>query len=245
MNKLGLIGYGKMGKLIEWLAPQFDCEIAAIIDPELGNEISDETLEQVDVCIEFSSPGAVFDNLQKITELKKNIVCGTTGWNSRLSDVKKLVSENQVGMIYGSNFSIGMNVFYSIVEHSAKLFDKTGVYDQFGLEIHHKYKVDSPSGTAKVLTDLILANSSVKKTAQFDRSERKISDEEFHFASIRAGEIPGIHLVGFDSPADTIELKHTAKNRTGLATGALKAANWIKQKKGLYNFSDVFESLIS
>ena len=137
-----------------------------------------------------------------------------------------------------------MNIFFKIVDYATKLTSKIQDYDIYGLEKHHMQKVDSPSGTAKILTDIVLKNSSIKDTAQFDKIDRKIKENEFHFASIRAGHIFGEHTIGLDSSADQITLSHQLKNRSGLAMGAILAAKWIAHKKGFYNFSEIFEDII-
>jgi len=146
--------------------------------------------------------------------------------------------------MYGSNFSLGMNLFYDIIRKTAAIMSKCSEYDVFGYEKHHFLKKDSPSGTARKICDIILEEMPTKKTAQFDKLERKILAEELHFASIRGGAVPGTHAVEFDSLADTIELKHTARNRNGFAMGALKAANWIADKKGVYQFETIFSELL-
>ncbi len=244
MIKLAIIGYGQMGKLIEQLAPKYNFEVISIIDPLLGNEISGETLSGAEVCVDFTTPDTAFTNIQKICELGKNMVVGTTGWLDKLEAVQQLVQQNKIGMVYGSNFSLGMNLFFQMVNSATKLMNKIENYDVFGLEFHHKKKKDSPSGTAKILSDIVLKNTDNKTSAQFEKLDRKIEKNEFHFGSVRAGNIPGTHLIGFDSAADTIELKHTARNREGLALGALKAAEWIAQRNGLYNFSEHFSEII-
>ena len=244
MIKLAIIGYGQMGKLIEQLASEHNFEVVSIIDPLLGNDISEESLSGAEVCIEFTTPDAAFTNIRKICELGKNLVVGTTGWLDKLNAVQKLIQQNKVGMVYGSNFSLGMNLFFQMVNSTTKLMNKIENYDVFGLELHHKKKKDSPSGTAKILADIILKNIDNKTSVQFEKLDRKIEKSEFHFGSIRAGNIPGTHLIGFDSAADTIELKHTARNRKGLALGALKAAEWITKRKGLYNFTEYFLEII-
>ncbi|OQX70567.1 MAG: 4-hydroxy-tetrahydrodipicolinate reductase [Candidatus Cloacimonas sp. 4484_275] len=203
-----------------------------------------KTLRDADVCIEFTNPQAAFSNIKKIAVLGKNMVIGTTGWDEYLTEAENLAAENKVGIVYGSNFSIGMNAFFEITEFAANLFDKLTEYDVFGFELHHNRKVDSPSGTAKILSEIVLKNMERKNRFQFDRVNRKIEADEFHFASIRAGNIPGIHTVGFDSEADTIELKHTVRNREGLALGALKAAEWINGKTGFFNFRDIFRKMV-
>ena len=244
MLKIALIGYGQMGKLIEQLAQNSDCEIVAIIDPLLGNEITAETVANADVCIEFSTPDAAFENINKLIELGKNVVTGTTGWYNKLDMIKLMVENKGTGFIYGSNFSVGMNLFFSIIESTAKLMNQAEDYDLYGLEMHHNKKKDSPSGTAKVLTKIILKNIDRKTKSQYEKLDRKIESNEFHFASIRSGNIPGMHSISFDSEADTIELKHTARNRNGLALGAIKAAKWINNKAGFYNFTDELNEII-
>jgi len=138
MLKIALIGYGQMGKLIEQLAPQNDCEIVAIIDPLIGNEITVETVADADVCIEFSTPDSAFDNIKKLVELGKNVVTGTTGWFDDLNKIKFMVEKKGTGFIYGSNFSIGMNLFFSVIKSTAKLMNKIEDYDLYGLEMHFR-----------------------------------------------------------------------------------------------------------
>ncbi len=244
MIKVALIGYGQMGKLLEKKAPEYDAEIVSIIDPLLNTDISDHSVMNADVCIDFSVPKVVADNIKRIASLKKNIVVGTTGWLEKLPEIEETVRINNIGLIYGANFSPGMNLFFDLTAYLAKLMDTLPEYDVWGLEKHHNKKVDSPSGTAKVLTEILLKNLNRKKVGQFDKLDRKIDPAELHFASLRSGSNPGEHIIGFDSSADTIEIKHTARNREGLAIGALKAAEWIKNKKGIYNFQDVFHDLI-
>lgn len=242
--KIAIIGYGQMGKLIEQLAKADNIEISAIIDPTLGNEISEKSLNNADVCIDFTIPSVAISNAEKIAKLGKNIVIGTTGWLENIEKMKQIAAENSIGIIYGSNFSVGMNTFFHIVENAAQLLNSLENYDAFGYEMHHNKKQDSPSGTAKTLSDIILKNIDRKTKAQFDKLDRKIESDEFHLASIRSGNIPGTHVIGFDSSADTIELKHTARNREGFAFGALKAADWINDKTGLYNFKDIFFEML-
>jgi len=233
-----------MGKLIEQLAMQNDCEIVAIIDPLLGNDITAQTVADADVCIEFSTPDAAYGNIKKLIDLGKNVVTGTTGWFNELAKIKLMVEETGTGFVYGSNFSVGMSLFFSIIESTAKLMNQAKDYDLYGLEMHHNKKKDSPSGTAKVLSEIILKNIDRKTKVQYEKLDSKIENNEFHFGSIRSGDIPGMHSISFDSDADTIELKHTARNRNGLALGAIRAAKWINIKTGFYNFTDNLNEII-
>lgn len=244
MLKIALIGYGQMGKLIEQLAVKNGCEIVAIIDPFLDNEITADAVADADVCLEFSTPDAAFNNMKKLIKLGKNVVSGTTGWSDELDEIKLLVEKTGTGFVYGSNFSVGMNLFFLIIESTAILMNNAEDYDLYGLEMHHNKKKDSPSGTAKVLSDIILKNIDRKTKSQYEKLDRKIENNEFHFASIRSGDIPGTHSISFDSESDTIELKHTARNRNGLALGAIKAAFWINNKKGFYNFTNKLNEII-
>ena len=243
MLKIAIIGYGQMGKLIEKLAPEHNCEVIARIDPVLNNIISVESISKADVCIEFTTPNQALENIKNISQLKKNIVVGTTGWFDQLEEAEKYITENNTGLIYGANFSVGMNLFFKIIEHTSKLMNSTE-YDPYGIEMHHNKKKDSPSGTAKIISEILLKNIDEKEVAQFEKLDRKIEPNEFHFTSVRAGNIPGEHIIGFDSDADTIELKHTARNRNGLAIGAIKAAHWIHNKKGFYNFQNVLDQIL-
>ncbi len=241
MLRIALIGYGKMGRMIESMAAQQGAEVVAVIDPGqsgCGGEISESSIRDAEVCIEFSHPSAVIGNIGRICELGKNLVVGTTGWAERLEEVKRMVNAAGIGMIYGSNLSIGMNLFYEIVEVAARDFSAYREYDVFGYELHHRQKADSPSGTARELSGILLEAGLGKSSAQYDKLDRRIDPGELHFASVRAGFVPGTHVVCFDSEADTVELTHRVRNRSGFALGALKAAHWIAGKQGLHTFRD-------
>lgn len=241
MLKVALIGYGNMGKMIHEMSKSMPMEIVSIIDPiqdGCAREINNVTLKDAEVCIEFSHPSAVFKNIEQVCLHKRNLVVGTTGWFDRLPDLKQMVIKAQNGVLYGANLSIGMNLFYEVVANAAKLFAEYDEYDVYGLELHHRNKADSPSGTAKELGNILLKELKSKSKLQLDRVDGKINTDELHFTSVRAGFIPGTHTIGFDSEADTIELTHRARNRRGFALGALKAAIWLNGKKGLYTFQD-------
>ena len=213
--KIAIIGYGKMGRLIEEIAQKKGLEITSIVDPKhFNNRIDKETVSKADVCIDFSHPDVVLDNIENCLELGKNIVVGTTGWDTHLQKVKNWVAESDRGLIYAPNFSIGVNIFIKLVEKAAKLLKD---YDVAGVETHHKEKADAPSGTALAI-------------------QAKCS---MPFNSIRVGNVAGIHEIVFDSPVDNITLTHQAKNREGFALGAVDAAMWIKNKKGFYTIGDM------
>lgn len=245
---IAIIGYGKMGHEIEKIAKSKGIKVVSIIDPTENNathkEINEESMRNVDVCIDFTTPDSVINNIQEISKFRKNVVVGTTGWHDKIDEVRNIIKKSGIGLIYASNFSIGVNIFFKIVENAAKIIDKVEDYDIYGYELHHNKKIDSPSGTAKTIGEIIIKNIKRKNKLVYDKIERKIELNELHFASVRAGSIPGTHVVGFDSSADTIELKHTARNREGFAAGALMAAQWIKGKKGFYTIDNMMESRI-
>ncbi len=240
--KIALIGYGKMGKEVERLAQLSDIQVVSIIDPKEGEdaflEITAQALKNADVAIDFTSPAAAIYNMKKVASLKKNMVVATTGWYDQLEEAKKIVKNSGIGLIYSPNFSIGVNMYFRMVEEAAKLMDKASNYDVYSYEFHHNQKVDAPSGTAKQIAGVLIKNIARKKKPLYGNVERKIEPDELHVQSVRAGFFPGTHSVGFDSESDTIEIKHTARNRLGFAQGALLAAKWISGKKGLYTMDD-------
>ncbi len=242
--KIALIGYGKMGKEVERVAKLRGHTICAIVDAAAAGATHKEIdstgscLKDAEVVIDFTVPSAVVQSIRKVTAARKNLVVGTTGWYDSITEAKQLVGAAGTGFIYSSNFSVGVNVFYKIVEAAARLINKVQDYDIFGYELHHSQKLDSPSGTAKSIAEILLKNISRKNQLQYGKLDRKINPEELHFASVRAGWIPGTHVVGFDSEADTLELKHTARSRAGFALGAVMAAEWVKGKKGFFTMND-------
>jgi 4-hydroxy-tetrahydrodipicolinate reductase len=247
--KIALIGYGKMGREVEQVALSKGHSIVARRDPALPPpakataESSD--LEAADVCIEFTTPSAVLENIRTIARTKKPLVVGTTGWYEQLAEAKAVVAENGTGLVYAPNFSLGVNLFYRLVETAAELFNHFEDYDVFGSEIHHRQKVDSPSGTARKLGEIVLKNFKRKKAVISEPLNRSIRPDEFHLVSARAGHFPGIHSLTFDSAADSIELTHTVRFRSGFALGALLAAQWIASRRGFYSFEQVLKDLLS
>jgi 4-hydroxy-tetrahydrodipicolinate reductase len=243
--KLALIGYGKMGQEIEKVAIAKD--IAHIkIDPNEQNcvkEINKEVLDGVDVCVDFTHPDNVIENIKKIAEYGKNIVVGTTGWYNKMDEVKNIVAENNIGLIWSGNFSIGVNAYLKIIKNASKLMNKINTYDVYVHEFHHNQKADSPSGTAIMIGDVLIKNIERKNKIVTEQLKRKINPDELHISSTRAGKIPGTHVVGFDSAADSIELKHIARNRQGFALGAVMAARWIQDKKGFFNIDDMLDDM--
>ena len=227
MRNLAIVGYGKMGKLIEQLAPEYDFQVALKLD-EFNNAdgagLIARNFAGIDVAIEFSIPAAVPDNVEGIAALGVPLVVGTTGWLEHLAAVKGIVEAHKTGLVWSPNFSIGVNVFFRLVAEAARLVAAEPAYGAWAWEIHHAAKKDAPSGTLLKLVEEM-------KKAGYARP--------IDTASNRAGTVPGTHEIGFDSGADTITLRHTARSREGFARGALKAADWIIDKKGLYEFSEI------
>ncbi len=236
--KIAIVGYGAMGKSIEKVAQKNNIEVTDIFD--INSPIEHYKNYNFDVAIDFSSPAAIMDNIKILTNLNKNIVIGTTGWYQKIDEVRNYCEKAGNGIIWASNFSVGMQIFFKIIKEASKAIDKLDSYDIFINEIHHNNKIDSPSGTANMIANIILENNSRKKTIITETLNRKISSEELHISSNRGGNVVGTHTVFLDSTEDMLELKHIAKNRNGFAEGAVLAAKWIFNKKGFYNFSDLF-----
>ncbi len=236
---LALVGYGAMGKELERLAAQAHCRVDAVFDADHPIDVQ----AAFDVAIDFSLPGAVLHNVRTLAAMKKNIVLGTTGWSEHATEIRRIVQDAGVGLIYGSNFSVGVQMFFRIVRAAARLANAHEDYDVFMHELHHTRKADSPSGTALTLAHILLDELDRKTDLLGETSHGKIVPGALHVSSTRGGEIPGTHTVYIDSIADTIELTHRARNRSGFALGALRAAHWIHGKTGVYDFSEVFEEI--
>jgi 4-hydroxy-tetrahydrodipicolinate reductase len=228
--KIAIIGYGKMGKLVEEAALQKGHSIICRIDSKSNfTEIHKNAISHADVCIDFSKPACVLQNIYQVARSGKNLIMGTTGWYDDLDKVKTIISETKIGFLYSPNFSLGINLFLKIVGEAAKLMHPHMNYDVGGLECHHKHKLDSPSGTAKAIASTLVDN--------LNRPDVK----EVNFSSIRCGSIPGTHSVIFDSLNDSITLTHEARNRKSFAEGALVAAEWLQGKQGFYTIDDLWQ----
>jgi len=228
---LAIVGHGKMGKLIERLAPEYDFEVRATFASSNNGHakaLSHETLRGVDVAVEFSTPEAAPENIRRLAVLGVNSVVGTTGWLDHLPAAREAVTQSKTGLVWAPNFSVGVNLFLTAVAQAAALFAKHAEYEAWGWEIHHSAKKDAPSGTLKKLVDEM-------RNAGYARP--------IVLSSNRAGAHPGTHEIGFDSPADTITLRHTARSREGFARGALQAARWIVGKKGFFEFKEIISEL--
>jgi 4-hydroxy-tetrahydrodipicolinate reductase len=233
--RIALIGYGKMGHEIEAAALEQGETIACTFD--IGNPVNGASLADADVCIEFSTPQTVLQNIRVAIEAKKDIVVGTTGWYDRLPEIRPLVKDS--GLLYSPNFSIGVNMMFRVVSAAAEMMNNAAGYDAFIHEWHHRQKADSPSGTALKLAEILLAKMERKKKIEAEKVDGKIDPAALHVSSTRVGTVAGTHIVGFDSDADSLEIKHVAKTRRGFALGAVRAAQWLKGKKGIYTMEDV------
>lgn len=229
--KIALVGYGKMGKIIDGIATNRGHEIVA----RLSQTPTKETLNDADVVIEFSQPEVAFNNIKTCLENKIPVVCGTTGWLERKPEIEKIALDNDTAFLYGSNFSLGVNLFFALNENLAKLMHKFNKDYTCQLEeIHHVHKKDAPSGTAISVAEGIIKNS--------DFTSWKLDETqgaELGINAIREDEVPGTHSVYYRSEVDEIEIKHTAFSRNGFALGAVIAAEWLPGKKGNFGMKEV------
>ncbi|MDR0224735.1 MAG: 4-hydroxy-tetrahydrodipicolinate reductase [Myroides odoratus] len=228
---IALLGYGKMGKIIERIAIERGHSIVYIKQ----REQSTGNLEQADVAIDFSVPSIAVSNIKEALTAQVPVVCGTTGWLEHYNEIAAFCKEKDSAFLYGSNFSLGVNIFFELNDYLAKIMKN---FEQYGVsmqEIHHTQKLDAPSGTAITLAEGILANSSYESWTL----DSQATDKQIHIDAVREDQVPGTHTVRYDSSIDQIEIKHTAHNREGFALGAVVAAEWIKDKKGIFSMKDV------
>ena len=226
------MGYGRMGKAIEKIALDRGHEIVIRKDVEP----LDADLSLADVAIDFSHPSAAFDNIVQCIDAGVPVVSGTTGWLDRYEEARTYCIAKEGAFLYASNFSIGVNLFFNLNGYLARMMSKLKDYEVSMEEVHHIHKLDAPSGTAITLAQEILRNSE-KSNWSID----KASDEDLLINVKRQGEVPGTHTVRYDSEVDSIEIRHTAHSRTGFALGAVVAAEWLRDKKGVFEMSDVLD----
>ena len=225
MLRILLVGYGRMGKLVESLAGDYSCDVAGIVDPLVGGDgIDSDRWAGLDVAVDFSAPDAVMTNVPALARRRINVVVGTTGWGAQEPELRRIVEGAGVGIVAAPNFSAGVVVFEAVVAEAAQLLAPQNDFGAYVHEAHHQAKKDAPSGTALLL-------KSAMARAGFPRP--------IDVSSTRAGYIPGTHTVGFDGPAETITLTHAARDRTSFARGALTAAQWVKGRRGWFTMRDV------
>ncbi len=258
--KIALIGYGKMGHMIEDAAVNRGHDIVCTVDlfakeascitgdaKEMVQAVKDSGAEGI---IEFSHPASVMQNITALIPLQLPLVVGTTGWKDNLPVIIDQVAHNKSALLHASNFSVGVNLFYRIVEEAARLVAEFDAYDAGLFEAHHNQKADSPSGTALDIARRVMDSMPSKKRLVTNSADHKPESDELHLGSVRVGSVPGTHTVWFDSAADTIELTHTARSREGFALGAVRAVEWLaspdsegKARVGVYTMDDVFRDL--
>ncbi len=261
--KIALVGYGKMGHMLEQTALSLGHDVVATIDPFAADAsckigINDEKALQdvvlksgAEGVIEFTSPAAVMGNIKALLPLKLPLVVGSTGWNDKMAEVASLAASCGGTIMHSANFSIGVNLFYKIVEEAARFVSNFDEYDSSVWEMHHNQKADSPSGTALDIARRVMAGDKKKTEIVTDAFHERPKENQLHVSSTRCGFVPGTHKVFFDSPADTIELTHTARSRQGFASGAVHSLENLKalldsgklKAGGLYNMSHVFPGL--
>ncbi|MDR3249245.1 MAG: 4-hydroxy-tetrahydrodipicolinate reductase [Treponema sp.] len=269
---IAIIGYGKMGTIIEGIAIGQGHHIAAAVDPLCGKgetasgapvfktipEMAaafSKITDGIEAALEFTRPDTAPANIKALATQHIPTVAGTTGWYDKLGEVTAAVSAARSSLVWASNFSLGVHLFYRIAAFAAKLADPFPEYDVAGYEVHHNKKADSPSGTAKTLVETVLNTMNRKTKAVYEMLDRPPKPEELHYASLRLGSVPGTHTLVFDSSADSIEITHSARNREGLASGALTAACWLLRctgpekkagtpRQGIFTMDDVLHDII-
>jgi 4-hydroxy-tetrahydrodipicolinate reductase len=234
--KIALLGYGKMGKEIEKSALERNHKLVLIIDVNNQHEFTVDNLKKVDIAIDFSTPDSAYNNILKCFGAGIPVVCGTTGWLDKYEEVKTLCEQHHHTFFYASNFSLGVNIFFALNKHLARIMDNLTAYDVKVKEIHHIHKVDAPSGTAiTIAKDLISALHRKQKWELNKASDNTV----INITAVREGEVPGTHIITWDSPVDCIEITHAAKSRKGFALGAILAAEFIKDKTGIFSMADL------
>ena len=220
--RLLIVGYGRMGKLVASLCPEYGFDVAGTVD--IAEAAAPDQWPEADVAIDFSIADAVPENARRLAGRRMNIVIGTTGWSARESEVRTIAEQSEIGVVAAPNFALGVNLFVALAERAAQLFESQAAFGAWIHEAHHAAKRDAPSGTA------LLLEAAMKEHA-FSRP--------IDVSSTRAGSIPGTHTIGFDAPGETITLTHTARDRSGFARGALEAARWVHGRSGWFTMKDV------
>lgn len=237
--KIAIVGYGKMGHMIKEIAEKRGNRIVCVIDKDENEKFASPEFRSADVAIEFSTPSTAVDNILACFAAGVPVVCGTTGWLNALPEIKDICEKGKGTLLWGSNFSIGVNVFMAVNKYLAKLMDRFGQYTPSMLEIHHIHKLDHPSGTAITLGEEIIA-----ETQRINRWEEP-GDDKCAAPSIlpisykREGEVPGTHIITWDSPVDKITISHEAKSREGFALGAVLAAEWLPGRRGFFTVAEM------
>lgn len=236
-----LVGYGRMGREVEQLARQRGFPIVGIASR--SRPLQPEMLREAEVVVDFSAAEAVLPTARLVLAAGKPLVIGTTGWTAQRQELQELVQQFDGAVVYGSNFSFGMQLFRRLVAEAARLIAPFGDYDIFVHELHHRFKRDAPSGTALLLAETIL-QALPRKRYVVTEAQGPLPPEALHVSSSRGGEVVGTHAVYVDAAGESIELVHRATSRRAFAAGALLAAEWIVQRRGFYEFGQVVEELL-
>lgn len=241
MTRIAIIGHGAMGREVECLAEPLGIHVSMVCD--VDRPFGDVESPDFDVAIDFSWPDAVIDNVRAAARLQRPIVIGTTGWYDRMDEIRTIVSQSGIGCVWGSNFNIGTHLFLRLVRQAAELIDRHPGFDIAVHETHHRRKRDSPSGTAITAAQTILSALPRKTHTELETQHGAIDPAALHVTSSRVGDVIGRHQVTIDSPFESIEITHSAKNRQGFAQGALLAASWIQHRTGMFDVSEIIDSL--
>jgi 4-hydroxy-tetrahydrodipicolinate reductase len=254
---IGLIGYGKMGRLLETVSGSRGHRVVTVLDPvNRPGERYDPS--KADVLLEFTGPETAAENITATAGAGMAVVSGSTGWYHKLPEVAAAVEAGGGALLWSANFSLGVNIFFRLCSYAAALVDPFEEYDVGGLEAHHNKKADSPSGTAKILMERVLSAMTRKTKVLWERDGDRPEKAAVHFSSLRVGSLPGVHSLVFDSPADTIEITHTARGREGFALGAVIAAEWLAgspapdgsggagpgRRRGVFTMNDVLKDIL-
>ncbi len=247
--RIGIAGFGKMGKMIRQKALDCGYDVPVVIDPHSAEKaVTHRKLSAacfpLDVIIDFTTTTAAVGNIGSYGHFKIPAVIGTTGWYDRMDEVAALVAESGTGLIWSGNFSLGVNLFLRLVKRATLLMNGFPQYDPAVHEWHHRHKMDSPSGTAEMIGSIIIEHLDRKNKIVTEAPQRQLKESELHISSVRCGAFPGTHRLVFDSEVDSIVLEHTARNRSGFVDGALLAAEWIVGKDGLYSIDDLLNTII-
>ncbi|PKL12159.1 MAG: 4-hydroxy-tetrahydrodipicolinate reductase [Spirochaetae bacterium HGW-Spirochaetae-8] len=249
--QIAIVGFGTMGKLVSRIARDSGHIVQTVIDPfsadpmVTSKECTEQTLRDSEVIIEFAASEGILDRLDLYGKLGIPAVIATTGWYDRMPDAKSALCNTNCAIIWSGNFSLGVQLFLKIARNASMIFNRFPIYDPLIQECFHAGKADSPSGTAIMLGNILLEELERKNQLETGRLDRKRADSEIHVSSTRGGSIPGTHTLVFDSPVDTIEITHRARNREGFAYGALQAATWISSgRRGFFSLDDMLTDLI-
>jgi 4-hydroxy-tetrahydrodipicolinate reductase len=235
--KVALLGYGRMGHEVEAACRAQGHEVVAVVDDHAG--ATRGSLEGAEVAIDFTTPEAALPNIVRASGLGLDLVVGTTGWYNRLEEARAVVQKAGTGLVWAANFSLGVQLFLRLAREAGRLVDALGEYDVAVHEVHHRHKVDHPSGTAIRIAEALVESVKRKERWAAGPPEGAPDPRVLWVSSARAGEVPGTHVVSLEGPDDSIELRHTARGRSGFARGAVAAAAWIRGRKGFFGIEDM------